>query len=66
MCLGDLILFLDYDSPGRGIFADLFGEEHARAYIEARTANRFDEAQQLSAAAWARLGVDGPATRSGR
>jgi Icc-related predicted phosphoesterase len=59
VCLGDLILFLDYDSPGRGIFADLFGEEHARAYIEARTANRFDEARELSAAAWARLGVTG-------
>ncbi len=60
VCLGDLILFLDYDRPGRGIFADLFGEEHARAYIEARTANRFDEAHALSAAAWARLGVTDP------
>ena len=57
VCLGDLILFLDYDDPARGIFADLFGEEHARAYIEARTANRFDEARDLSSAAWARLGV---------
>ncbi len=60
VCLGDLILFLDYDRPGRGIFADLFGEEHARAYIEARTANRFDEARVLSAAAWERLGVSDP------
>ena len=63
VCLGDLILFLDYDSPGRGIFADLFGEEHARAYIEARTANRFDEAHALSVAAWARLGVTDPAEK---
>ena len=47
-------------APAAGIFADLFGEEHARAYIEARTANRFDEARQLSAAAWARLGVTDP------
>lgn len=60
VCLGDLILFLDYDSPGRGIFADLFGEEHARAYIEARTANRFEEARALSLAAWARIGVTDP------
>lgn len=60
VCLGDLILFLDYDDPGRGIFADLFGEEHARAYIAARTANRFSEARDLSAAAWARLGVTDP------
>lgn len=57
VCLGDLILFLDYDDPARGIFADLFGEEHARAYIELRTANRFDEARVLSTEAWDRLGV---------
>lgn len=63
VCLGDLILFLDYDRPSRGIFADLFGEEHARAYIELRTANRFDEARALSAAAWARLGVVDQAER---
>jgi Icc-related predicted phosphoesterase len=63
VCLGDLILFLDYDDPARGIFADLFGEEHARAYIAARTANRFDEAHDLSTAAWARLGVSGAAER---
>ncbi len=63
VCLGDLILFLDYDDPGRGIYADLFGAEHARAYIEARTANRFDEAGALSADAWARLGVTDPQER---
>lgn len=63
VCLGDLILFLDYDSPGRGILADLFGEEHARAYIEARTANRFDEAHALSVAAWTRLGITDPAEK---
>ena len=63
VCLGDLILFLDYDDPSRGIFADLFGVEHARAYIEARTANRFAEAHELSTAAWARLGVSGSEER---
>ena len=63
VCLGDLILFLDYDRPGRGIFADLFGEEHARDYIALRTANRFDEARALSAGAWARLGVTDPDER---
>ena len=25
LCLGDLALFVDYDDPGRGVFADLFG-----------------------------------------
>lgn len=63
VCLGDLILFLDYEEPGRGIFADLFGEAHARAYIEARTANRFDDARDLSADAWARLGITDPTER---
>lgn len=63
VCLGDLILFLDYDRPSRGIFADLFGEEHARRYIELRTANRFDEARELSGQAWAGIGVTDQAER---
>lgn len=57
VCLGDLILFLDYDDPSHGIYADLFGEDHATRYIELRTANRFDEARALSHAAWERLGI---------
>ncbi len=65
VCLGDLVLFLDYDDPGRGIFADLFGEEHARRYIALRTAGRFDQARALSSAAWDALGVTEPAGRWG-
>jgi Icc-related predicted phosphoesterase len=63
VCLGDLILFLDYDDPGHGIFADLFGADHARAYIEARTANQFAVAHELSTAAWERIGVTEQADR---
>lgn len=63
VCLGDLILFLDYDDPSRGIYADLFGADHTRAYIQARTANRFDEARELSQAAWARRGITDPDAR---
>jgi Icc-related predicted phosphoesterase len=63
ICLGDLILFLDYDDPTRGIYADLFGTEHTRAYLEARTANRFDDARELSAAAWRGRGVFDQADR---
>lgn len=63
VCLGDLILFLDYDEPGRGIVADLFGVDHARAYIKARTADRFDEARELSTAAWAKRGITDPGQR---
>jgi Icc-related predicted phosphoesterase len=49
ICLGDLLLFLDYASPDQGIFAELFGVEFAREYIDLRTAKRFDEARALSA-----------------
>jgi Icc-related predicted phosphoesterase len=49
ICLGDLLLFLDYADYGQGIFADLFGPDAARIYVELRTAGRFDEARELSA-----------------
>lgn len=65
VCLGDLICFLDYHDPSKGIFADLFGEEHARRYIELRTANRFAEARELSGRAWESLGVEGQEGRWG-
>lgn len=57
ICLGDLILFLDYDDPSQGIYADLFGPAHTTAYIQARTAGRFDDARRLSSAAWERKGI---------
>jgi len=49
ICLGDLLLFLDYADHRRGIFADIFGAEQAREYIDLRMAKRFDEARALSA-----------------
>ena len=49
VCLGDLLLFLDYADHSRGIFADLFGAEQARQYVDLRTAKRFDEARAFSA-----------------
>jgi Icc-related predicted phosphoesterase len=63
VCLGDLILFLDYDDPENGIYADLFGVDYARSYIELRTANRFEEAREFSAAAWKGIGVTTPEQR---
>src|SRR4029077_17343891 len=48
VCLGDMLLFLDYADHGQGIFADLFGAEAARTYVELRTAGRFDEDRELS------------------
>ncbi len=58
VCLGDLILFLDYEDPGNGIFPQLHGEAMARRYIELRTANRWQEARELSQRLWSGLGAD--------
>jgi Icc-related predicted phosphoesterase len=55
ICLGDLLLFLDYADHSRGIFADLFGPDNAREFIALRTAQRFDEARVLSSRLWAGL-----------
>jgi Icc-related predicted phosphoesterase len=56
LCLGDLLLFIDYADHGQGIFADLFGAEAASELISLRTAKRFDEARAMSARLWAGLG----------
>jgi len=56
ICLGDLLLFLDYADYGQGIFADLFGSDATRVYVELRTAGRFDEARALSARLLAQRG----------
>jgi Icc-related predicted phosphoesterase len=58
ICLGDLILYLDYDDPANGIFAQLHGEPMARRYIELRTANRWAEAAELSQGLWRALPGD--------
>jgi Icc-related predicted phosphoesterase len=58
ICLGDMLLFLDYADYTQGIFAELYGAEHAREYIDLRTSRRFDEARQLTAGIAARLTAD--------
>ncbi|MBB6344121.1 metallophosphoesterase family protein [Nonomuraea muscovyensis] len=58
VCLGDLILFVDYADNAQGIFADLFGAEQAAQFVALRTAKRFDEARAMSARLWATLGGD--------
>lgn len=56
VCLGDLLLFLDYADHSRGIFPDLFGAENAHRLVELRTARRFTEAHELSARLWSAVG----------
>ncbi|OAH12367.1 metallophosphoesterase family protein [Streptomyces jeddahensis] len=58
VCLGDLVLFLDYADHSRGIFPDLFGRENADRIVELRTARRFEEARAFGAALWAGIGTD--------
>ncbi|MFF5501802.1 metallophosphoesterase [Streptomyces roseolus] len=58
ICLGDLVLFLDYADHSRGIFPDLFGTANADRLVELRTARRFDEARDLGRSLWAGLDVD--------
>ncbi|MGZ9930513.1 metallophosphoesterase family protein [Streptomyces sp. NC-S4] len=58
VCLGDLVLFLDYADHSRGIFPDLFGIENADRIVELRTARRFDEARAFGRELWAGLDRD--------
>jgi len=58
ICLGDLILFIDYSDHGQGIFADLFGQENADRFIALRTQKRFDEARDFSRKMWESLDGD--------
>ena len=53
ICLGDLVLFLDYADHSRGIFPDLFGEANADHIVALRTARRFEEAREFGRALWA-------------
>ena len=58
LCLGDMLLFVDYADHGQGIFADLFGPEETQRVVALRTARRFDEAREMSRRLWDRLGGD--------
>jgi len=58
ICLGDLLLFVDYADYSQGIFPSLFGAEKARELVELRSAQRFDEARTMSAQLWAGLSGD--------
>jgi Icc-related predicted phosphoesterase len=58
ICLGDLLAFLDYADPARGIFAELYGADAAREFIALRTAQQFAEARAMSARLRATLDGD--------
>jgi Icc-related predicted phosphoesterase len=52
ICLGDLLLYVDYDDHRHGIFADLFGADAAARLIELRTAKRFADAKAFTDSLW--------------
>src|SRR5882757_7859845 len=52
VCLGDLVLFVDYTDPGGGIFGDLFGADRAAHWVAMRNERRFDEARDYLRALW--------------
>lgn len=58
VCLGDLVLFLDYADASGGIFAELFGAEAASRLVALRTARQFDQARAWSRGLWEGLGED--------
>ncbi|MFD5398493.1 metallophosphoesterase [Streptomyces sp. NPDC127097] len=64
VCLGDLVLFLDYADHSRGIFPDLFGVANADALVELRTARRFEEARALGRELWGALDRTGVSRES--
>ena len=52
VCLGDLVLYLDYADPSQGLYADLFGTESTEHFIALRTEGRFAEASAFSRTLW--------------
>jgi Icc-related predicted phosphoesterase len=56
VCLGDLLLFVDYADHGRGVLGELFGAEAVGQFVALRTARRYDEARDFTRALWDRVG----------
>jgi Icc-related predicted phosphoesterase len=56
LCLGDLLLFVDYADHGRGVLGELFGAEAVQHFVALRTARRYDEAREYTRSLWAQLG----------
>lgn len=52
VCLGDLLLYLDYDDPTQGAYSKIFGSKFAAEYIRLRLNKQFDKAREMTAKAW--------------
>ena len=58
VCLGDLVLFVDYADVSGGIFGELFGADKAATWVALRTAGRTDEARAYLRSLWEVFGAD--------
>jgi Icc-related predicted phosphoesterase len=58
ICLGDLLLYVDYRDTSRGIMGELFGAEAVGRMVHLRTAGRFAEARDWSRGLWESLKGD--------
>jgi Icc-related predicted phosphoesterase len=56
VCLGDLVLFVDYEDTSGGIFGELFGPDAATRWVALRTAGQMDAARAMLRDLWADLG----------
>ena len=56
VCLGDLLLFVDYADHAAGVLGELFGAEAVGRFVALRTERRFDEARDYSRSLWAQVG----------
>jgi Icc-related predicted phosphoesterase len=55
VCLGDLLLFVDYADHGRGVLGEIFGAEAVGRFVALRTARRYDEARDYTRSLWAKV-----------
>ena len=56
VCLGDFVLFVDYEDHGQGIMGSLFGRDAVSAYVSLRTARRYADARAHAGTLWGSLG----------
>jgi Icc-related predicted phosphoesterase len=58
ICLGDLVLFVDYADASGGIFGELFGAEQAARWVQLRDAGKLAQASAHLRRLWSTLGGD--------
>lgn len=55
VCLGDLLLFIDYADHAAGVLGEIFGAEAVGEFVRLRTERRFAEARTFTRSLWARV-----------